>query len=63
MNVIVDEDLCIGCGNCAEICSAVFLLNEERGKAEVLDADACEYVGCCDAAAENCPVEAITVKE
>jgi len=63
MKVIVDEDLCIGCGNCAEICPAVFYLNEEAGKSEVMDPDACEYAGCCEAAAENCPVEAITVEE
>jgi len=61
VRVIVDEDLCIGCGNCAEVCPAVFHLNEEREKAEVIDADACEYVGCCEAAEENCPVNAITV--
>lgn len=63
MEVKVDEDLCEGCGNCEEICPAVFHLNETTGKAEVIDPDACEFVGCCEAAEENCPVEAITVKE
>jgi ferredoxin len=29
----------------------------------VIDPDACEFVGCCEAAAENCPVEAITIEE
>ncbi len=63
MKVIVDRDTCIGCGRCQEICPAVFHLDEEAGKAEVIDPDACEYVGCCEAAEENCPVEAITVEE
>jgi len=63
MNVIVDMDKCIGCGTCQEICPAVFHLNEVIGKAEVIDPDACEYVGCCEAAEENCPVEAITIEE
>jgi ferredoxin len=63
MEVIVDEETCIGCGNCQEVCAAVFFLNEETGKSEVIDPDACEYVGCCEAAEENCPVEAITLKE
>ncbi|HTZ18618.1 MAG TPA: ferredoxin [Dissulfurispiraceae bacterium] len=63
MNFVVDQDICIGCGRCMEICPAAFYLNEEIGKAEVIDPDACEFVGCCEAAEENCPVEAISVEE
>jgi ferredoxin len=63
MNVRVNRDTCIGCGTCQEICPAVFHLNETIGKAEVIDPDACEYVGCCEAAEENCPVAAITLEE
>jgi len=59
---VIDEETCIGCGNCMEICPAVFFLNEEIGKAEVIDPEACEFVGCCEAAEENCPVDAITLK-
>lgn len=62
MNVIVDEETCIGCGTCEEICPAVFHVNEETGKSVVIDAEACEFVGCCEAAEENCPVEAITIE-
>jgi len=63
MNIIVDEDICIGCGRCMEICPSVFYLNEMTGKSEVIDPDACDFVGCCEAAEENCPVEAITIEE
>lgn len=63
MDVIVDEEKCIGCGRCQEICPAVFHLNEALGKAEVIDPEACEFVGCCEAAEENCPVEAIGFSE
>jgi len=63
MNVIIDIDLCIGCGRCEEICPAVFHLDEAIGKSEVMDSEACEYVGCCEAAEENCPVDAITLEE
>ncbi len=63
MEVIVDEELCIGCGNCEEICPAVFHLNPETEKSEVIDPDACEFAGCCEAAEENCPVGAIILKE
>jgi ferredoxin len=63
MNVIVDQDICIGCGRCEEICPAVFHLDEVTGKSLVIDSEACEFVGCCEAAEENCPVEAISLVE
>lgn len=62
MNVRVNEDKCIGCGNCAEVCPAVFHLDEGIGKAVVVDPDGCDFAGCCEAAEENCPVEAITLE-
>lgn len=61
MKVAIDEETCIGCGNCMEVCPAVFYLEEEGGTAEVIDPDACEYAGCCEAAEENCPVQAISL--
>lgn len=61
MNVTVDLDICIGCGRCEEICPAVFHLDEATGKSLVIDPEACEFVGCCEAAEENCPVEAISL--
>jgi len=63
VNITVDQDACIGCGACEEICPAVFHLSEVTGKSEVMDAEACEYAGCCEAAEENCPVGAITLEE
>jgi len=32
VKVIVDQDTCIGCGRCEEICPAVFHLDEVIGK-------------------------------
>jgi ferredoxin len=63
MDVIVDEEKCIGCGRCMEICPAVFYVDEEIGKSKVIDPEGCEFVGCCEAAEENCPVEAIIIKK
>ncbi|MBN2654384.1 MAG: ferredoxin [Nitrospirae bacterium] len=63
MNISIDHESCIGCGRCVEICPAVFHLNESLGKSEVMDQDVCDFVGCCEAAEENCPVGAIKVKD
>ena len=34
--VYIDEDECLGCASCEEICAEVFKLNEETEKAEVI---------------------------
>ncbi len=41
----------------------MFHLNQELGKAEVMDPEGCEFSGCCEAAAENCLVEAISLED
>ncbi|MBI5049858.1 MAG: ferredoxin [Nitrospirae bacterium] len=61
MRPVVDEEKCIGCGNCAEICPSVFQLIDDKSR--VIDPDACDFAECCEAAAENCPQEAITLVE
>jgi ferredoxin len=34
--VYLDQDECIGCGSCEEICPEVFELNEDKEKADVI---------------------------
>jgi ferredoxin len=60
--VIVDQDTCIGCGTCEEICSEVFQLNEEIGKSEVIKPEGGPEDLIQDAI-ESCPVEAIDWQE
>ncbi len=61
MKPVVDEELCIGCGGCEEICPGVFNLVDDISK--VIDPDGCDIQDCCEAAEENCPVDAISLIE
>ena len=58
--VTVDEDICIGCGACVNLCPSVFELQDD-GKSKVID----EAGAGCDieVTANSCPVGAIKVTE
>jgi len=55
--VKVDQNKCIGCGLCAGTCPETFVMNL-NGKSEVINS---EVTDCAKNAAENCPVNAISV--
>jgi len=57
---VVDHDLCIGCGVCAEFCPEVFEIKNE--KSWVIGPDKCGTCDCGEAAA-SCPVDAIELAE
>lgn len=57
----VDQDLCVGSGNCVEVAKGAFKLNDED-KAEVDDLTAVSIEELKEAA-EQCPVDAILVEE
>ncbi|MBU0992951.1 MAG: 4Fe-4S binding protein [Proteobacteria bacterium] len=54
----LDQDSCVGCGNCETVCPhAVFQI--ENKKAVITDPDGCMECGACQ---NNCPTLAITVE-
>jgi len=62
VKVNIDEDLCIGCGLCADTCPAVFEMTDDKAKvkANPVSKDAME---CTKQATSDCPVEAIKVEQ
>lgn len=60
MRPYVDEELCITCGACEEVCPAdpvVFVIED---KSKVVHPEACTECGAC---VEACPTEAIVLKD
>ncbi|OPY55949.1 MAG: Ferredoxin [Pelotomaculum sp. PtaU1.Bin035] len=60
MRVDVDQDLCISCGTCIDICPDVFQWNEENKASSAVDHIPADLEEQAHEAAENCPTEAIT---
>jgi ferredoxin len=58
MPIIVNKEVCIGCGACASLCPDTFELNAD-GRSEPINQD---NKSCALNAAESCPVQAITVE-
>lgn len=60
--VTIDQDECIGCGTCEELCPDVFQMNDETDLAEVILAEGGPE-GQIEEAIESCPVECIHWQE
>ncbi|MDK2956837.1 MAG: ferredoxin [Desulfovibrionales bacterium] len=58
MPIVIDEDECIGCEACVEICPEVFEMDDNSGKAVVKEPDSA--LDCVEEAIDNCPNEAIS---
>ena len=59
MKIEIDQERCVGCGRCTEICPQTFKLNGE-GKAEVVQEN---DLVCAGKASDACPTEAIKTEE
>lgn len=58
MKVMIDGDLCTGCGLCADTCPEVFKMEGDKAVAFTNPVPS-EAEGNCQEAKEACPVEAI----
>ena len=59
MPVVIDPNLCIGCGACAALNPEIFRMDETSGQAAVVGPEAGENAA---GAIESCSVQAISVK-
>ncbi|MCP4135773.1 MAG: ferredoxin [bacterium] len=58
--VIIDEELCIGCAACVELCpQRILYIEEESSMCKCLDETKCDRLRGCE---KVCPVMAITIK-
>ena len=62
MKATVDQDTCIGCALCVQICPEVFKMEEDKAIVFVPVVPP-EVAATCQEAAESCPVAAITITE
>ena len=70
LKVIVDQDACIACGICSDMCDEVFepdeldisQIVEEYRNEDVNIGEVDDDIECVEFAAEDCPVAAIEVK-
>lgn len=60
MRALVDHQLCIGCTLCMQTCPSVFKMEQDKAVAYQNPVSPDNYE-CCRKAAEECPVQAITL--
>jgi ferredoxin len=61
MKVVVDEEVCTGCGLCAETCPEVFEMDGDMAKV-IGDTVPAAAESTCREAVEGCPVSAISIQ-
>lgn len=61
MKVVIDEDMCLGCGICEGVAPDVFTLGSESHAVVLLDPVPDKYRADVADAIEQCPEEAISI--
>jgi ferredoxin len=62
MKAHVNEETCIGCGLCEQMCPAVFVMDGATARVQV-DPVPADQEAVCREAADACPVAAIEIEE
>jgi ferredoxin len=61
MTLTINEEVCIGCGVCMQICPDVFRLDEDEGKGTIIKHDVPDdETVCVKVAVDSCPVGCIS---
>ncbi len=63
IRITIDEDLCVGSGDCARIAPDAFEVNEEAGLAVVRSGTSDLPLALLEDAAYQCPTGAITIEQ
>ncbi len=59
MKISIDEETCIGCGVCENLCPQCFKMENGISKIITQECDSCDV----KEVAENCPVDAILIEQ
>lgn len=62
MKAIVDRNTCVGCGLCADLCPAVFSMDDEGVSVPISEDIPDDNTSDAEQAMEQCPVAAITIE-
>lgn len=60
--VVIDEDECVGCESCTDLCPDVFEFDKDAEKAKVVQPEGGDEA-CIDEAIDTCPTECISWEE
>lgn len=60
MKLVVNKNLCIGCGSCVSLCGDVFEFDKDNKSQVKPQADLKKNANCVKQAIDSCPVQAIS---
>jgi ferredoxin len=63
MRAKVNAETCIGCELCVSTCPDVFAMTDDGTATVIVDRVPAEVKNACEQAAQDCPVEAITIEQ